>query len=98
MTKEELREKFLAQFDKGLKDRLTPKVLEVIDENVESFLKGNMKIDGRVPEKEEEIIEQLNIGFLTRIQIHNGMEESFKQLSKENPNVNINYRGKALKP
>lgn len=95
MKPEEIKKQLLEKLPNEVTSKLTPSIIAVIDETIESVLDGSTTFDGKKAETLEDVIKLSNYGIIARLNILNKAISTFNKINVEN--VVINYRGTQLK-
>ena len=73
----EIKEWFLKKYN--IVDSISNTSIDlIIDETIEEFINGNLKLDGKIPETDEEILNAINIAVLLRKSILDGFGSKIK--------------------
>lgn len=96
MNKEQLKEKFLSQFEPLMTAKINPHLMGVIDENIESVLDGTTNIGGKKAETEEEIMQACNHGLIHRLGLYQGLMDGAKRFANKDTIVTVNYRNESV--
>ncbi|HSZ26246.1 MAG TPA: hypothetical protein VK766_11020 [Cytophagaceae bacterium] len=91
MTDQEIKEEFLTSLtiDQSL---ISPLYLSILDEAIETIVKGNTKINGKTPSTQEERIYCIGLHFTTAQKVLNETMQAVKEQSLNLP-VTLTYRG-----